>query len=81
MPNWLDTWTTTRRLSQHDLAKRWATRNEPSEEPAPKVTVAPIRAKPIPMAHTLKILQFGTKAYRKWESEGFPEDYHWERIP
>jgi hypothetical protein len=80
MPDWLDSWTNTKRLNQQELAKRWATRNDPVIE-EPKVVQSPVKARPLPLAHTLKILQFGTKAYRKWESEGFSEDYIWERIP
>lgn len=71
MPNWLDSWTATRRLSQRDLARKWADRFVSQEGPK----------RPLPIEHTKKILQFGTKAYRKWESEGFPEDFVWERIP
>lgn len=72
MSSWLDSWTSTRRLSQQDLARRWADRF---------VSQPTIPKKPLPIEHTKKILQFGTKAYRKWESEGFPEDFTWERIP
>lgn len=74
MPDWLDSWTNTRRLSQQELAKRWANRGLPIEP-----LNAP--AKILPIEHTKKILLFGKKAYRRWESEGFPEVFTWERIP
>lgn len=70
MPDWLDSWTNTRRLSQQDLARRWANRFE-----------SQAAAATLPIEHTRKILLFGKKAYRKWESEGFPADFVWERIP
>lgn len=69
MLDWLDSWTNTRRLSQHELSGRWKDR-----------VISQAKPKILPLEHTKKILQFGTKAYRKWEREGFPEDYIWERI-
>jgi hypothetical protein len=58
---------------------RWDTKRlrEPN---LPQYWVA-CKAKILPLEHTKKILLFGKKAYRKWESEGFPEDFKWERIP
>lgn len=32
----------------------------------------PPKAKPLPYEHTRYILQYGTRAYREWESAGFP---------
>lgn len=70
MPDWLDSWTNTRRLSQQDLARRWANRGEPEQ-------VAPIKqatavSTPLPFAHTKYILNHGTKAYRQWLADGCP---------
>jgi hypothetical protein len=70
MPQWLDSWTIRRCYSQQDLARRWAERFQ-----------SQAKARILPIEHTRKILQFGKKAYRKWESEGFPEDFEWCRLP
>lgn len=43
MPTWLDSWTNIRRPNQQDLAKRWATRNEPPVNPGQKVEMRPLR--------------------------------------
>lgn len=39
--------------------------------PAPVASQA--RTKPLPIAHTKYILAHGTRAYRRWEAEGFPD--------
>jgi hypothetical protein len=78
MPDWLDSWTNVRRPSQQEMAKRWALPDAPMAEETPIIKRAP---GPIPIEHTLKILKFGKKAYRKWEAEGFPQEFTWERIP
>lgn len=39
--------------------------------PAARI-IPQVISKPLPIAHTKYILMHGTRAYRKWEAEGFP---------
>lgn len=75
MPSWLDSWTSTRRLSQFQASKRFAERGQHTIDVVQNVP------RLYPIEHTKLILQFGKRAYRKWESEGFPDNFMWERIP
>lgn len=77
-PDWLDSWCSTKRLSQQDLARIWATRG--SVEPEQQLELI-LRAQrpaksppspPLPVEHTKYILANGKQAYRKWMSAGMP---------
>src|ERR1700744_3478112 len=73
MPDWLDSWANTKRLNQQELAKRWATRNDPPPEPP-----APIeKPKPPPYWQTMRFLK--NAQYAKWRplraDEPFPIEY------
>lgn len=64
MPDWLDSWTNTKRLSQQELAKRWACRGTPEGDEPPAI---------IPIEHSKYILAHGKKAYRRWVEGGCPD--------
>ena len=66
MPDWLDSWTNTRRLSQQELAKRWALRGQPEADDRPVVDPPAI----LPIEHSRYILTNGKKAYRRWVAGG-----------
>jgi hypothetical protein len=65
MPDWLDSWTNTRRLSQQELAKRWATRNDP-----PQIVEKP---RPPPYWQTMRFLK--NAQYAKWRPLGKDEPF------
>ena len=62
--SWLESWTTTRRLSQQELAKRWALRGQPEADEPPAI---------MPIEHSKYILDHGKKAYRLWVASGCPD--------
>lgn len=70
MPDWLDSWTNTRRLSQQELAKRWALRGQmEADEPI----LAPTPPVVLPYGHSIYILKNGKKAYKRWMQMGCPD--------
>lgn len=70
MPDWLDSWTNTRYISQQELAKRWALRGQPEADEKPLPPTPPVV---MPMAHSQYILRHGKKAYRRWMQMGCPD--------
>lgn len=64
MPDWLDSWTSTRYMSQQALAKRWSNRGSAIADEPPQV---------MPIEHSKYILAHGKKAYRRWIASGSPD--------